>query len=199
MHVRLCPLEFRRNKTELLGFSDSFLTTVKTVWTLCASFGGNRFQSTVTFSCTLTYQGAGQSEQPSPEDQRGYGRYGVTLSSVRAARQGESSRSATPCIPEYRPCLAWEGRKMPVRILIVDDHEVVRQGLRTILNARPEWEIVGEGENGREALDLAKELQPDVIILDITMPVMSGLEATQELEKASPGNRVLIFTMHDSK
>src|SRR5581483_5545976 len=88
---------------------------------------------------------------------------------------------------------------MPVKILIVDDHEVVRQGLRTILKARPEWEIVGEGENGREAVDLAKELRPDVIILDITMPVMSGLEATQELARVSPENRVLIFTMHDSK
>lgn len=88
---------------------------------------------------------------------------------------------------------------MPVRILIVDDHEVVRQGLRTILNARPEWQIVGEGENGKEAVDLAKALLPDVIILDITMPVMSGLEATQELGKMFPGNRVLIFTMHDSK
>lgn len=88
---------------------------------------------------------------------------------------------------------------MPVRILIVDDHEVVRQGLRTILRARPEWQICGEAENGRQALDCAKELHPDVIILDITMPVMSGLEATQELVKLGPENRVLVFTMHDSK
>jgi|SRR5581483_7346882 DNA-binding NarL/FixJ family response regulator len=88
---------------------------------------------------------------------------------------------------------------MPVRILIVDDHEVVRQGLRTILNARPQWEIVGEAENGREAIDLTRQLRPDVVILDITMPIMSGLEATQELEKSFPAARVLIFTMHDSK
>lgn len=88
---------------------------------------------------------------------------------------------------------------MAVKILIADDHEVVRQGLRTILRVRPEWQICGEAENGREAVDRARELNPDVIILDITMPVMSGLEATQQLVKFGPENRILIFTMHDSK
>jgi len=88
---------------------------------------------------------------------------------------------------------------MAIRILIVDDHEVVRQGLRTILQARPQWEIVGEAENGREAVQFAAQLHPDVVILDITMPLMSGLEAAQELEKLEPNARILIFTMHDSK
>ena len=88
---------------------------------------------------------------------------------------------------------------MPVRIVIADDHEVVRQGLRTILKARPEWQIIAEAENGQEVLEQVKQLHPDLVILDITMPVMSGLEATQELLKADPNTRILIFTMHDSK
>ncbi len=88
---------------------------------------------------------------------------------------------------------------MAVRILLADDHEVVRQGLRTILKARPDWEIVGEAENGQEAIDAVRDLKPDVVILDITMPVMSGLEATQAIVSLRQGTHILIFTMHDSK
>jgi DNA-binding NarL/FixJ family response regulator len=88
---------------------------------------------------------------------------------------------------------------MSVRILIVDDHEVVRQGLRTILSARPDWQICGEAENGKQAVEEARRLQPDIIILDVTMPVMSGLEAIQELRKSNLEGRVLIFSMHDSR
>ena len=87
---------------------------------------------------------------------------------------------------------------MPVKIMLVDDHEVVRQDLRTILSVRPEWQICGEAENGKEAVEMAVKLDPDVIVLDVTMPVMSGLEATQELRKLNLERRVLIFTMHDS-
>jgi DNA-binding NarL/FixJ family response regulator len=88
---------------------------------------------------------------------------------------------------------------MPARILIADDHEVVRQGIRAILQARPDWEICGEAVDGREAIRFAKELHPDVIIMDITMPHLSGLEASQEIAKLQLPSRVLIFTMHDSK
>lgn len=88
---------------------------------------------------------------------------------------------------------------MAVRILLADDHEVVRQGLRTILKARPDWQIIGEAENGQEAIDCVRDLRPDVVILDITMPVMSGLEATQAICNLRLGTHVLIFTMHDSK
>lgn len=88
---------------------------------------------------------------------------------------------------------------MPVRILLADDHEVVRQGLRTILRARPDWEIVGEAENGQEAVDAVQQLKPDIVILDITMPMVSGLEATQAITKLKTNTRILIFTMHDSK
>ena len=88
---------------------------------------------------------------------------------------------------------------MAVRILLADDHEVVRHGLRTILKARPDWEIIGEAENGQQAIEAVRDLKPDVVILDITMPVMSGLEATQAICNLRLGTHVLIFTMHDSK
>lgn len=87
---------------------------------------------------------------------------------------------------------------MAVSILLADDHEVVRQGLRSILKSKPDWEICGEAENGREAVSYTAELKPDIVILDVTMPVMSGLEATQEIAKLALNTRVLIFTMHDS-
>jgi DNA-binding NarL/FixJ family response regulator len=88
---------------------------------------------------------------------------------------------------------------MPVKILIADDHEVVRQGIRTILQSRSDWEICGEAVNGQEAVRLAQELHPAAIIMDITMPVMSGLEATRQLTKMNSNLPILIFTMHESK
>jgi DNA-binding NarL/FixJ family response regulator len=88
---------------------------------------------------------------------------------------------------------------MPARILIADDHEVVRQGVRAILQARPDWEICGEAVDGRDAIRLATQLRPDVIVMDITMPNISGLEASQEIAKLQLPSRVLIFTMHESK
>lgn len=88
---------------------------------------------------------------------------------------------------------------MPVRIMIADDHEVVRQGVRKILAARPEWEICGEATNGQEAITLAGELRPDAIIMDITMPVMSGLEAARKLTSTRTSAPILIFTMHESR
>jgi DNA-binding NarL/FixJ family response regulator len=88
---------------------------------------------------------------------------------------------------------------MGFKILIVDDHEVVRQGVRTILRSRPQWEVCGEAVNGRDAIDKAKSLDPDVIIMDITMPEMSGIEATREISKLKLRAAVLVFTMHESK
>src|ERR1700737_815233 len=88
---------------------------------------------------------------------------------------------------------------MGSKILIVDDHEVVRQGIRTILRARPQWEVCGEAVNGRDAIVKAESLDPDVIIMDITMPEMSGIEATREISKLKLRAAVLVFTMHESK
>jgi DNA-binding NarL/FixJ family response regulator len=88
---------------------------------------------------------------------------------------------------------------MPVTILIVDDHEVVREGVRTIINrARPQWEICGEATNGQEAIDTASRLRPDIILLDISMPRLSGLEAASRITRLGLTSQILIFTMHES-
>ena len=73
----------------------------------------------------------------------------------------------------------------------------MRQGVRRILESGSHWEVCGEAANGQEALRLTKELRPDAIVMDITMPVMSGLEATREITKFNPDSKILIVTMHD--
>jgi DNA-binding NarL/FixJ family response regulator len=89
---------------------------------------------------------------------------------------------------------------MAAKILIVDDHDVVRQGVRSIISkSRPQWEIIGEASNGQEAVRAALSLKPDVVVLDVTMPVMNGLEAAARIVKSGVGSRVLILTMHESE
>lgn len=83
------------------------------------------------------------------------------------------------------------------RVLIVDDHEIVREGVRRILERQEDWDICGEASNGQDALRLNGTLKPDVIIMDITMPGMNGLEVTEKITTDYPGSRVLIFTMHE--
>jgi DNA-binding NarL/FixJ family response regulator len=85
------------------------------------------------------------------------------------------------------------------RILVADDHEVVRKGLIALLEQQPEWQVCGEACNGREAVEKAKQLMPDVIIMDISMPGLNGLEATRQIVKANPAARVLILSLHDSE
>ena len=87
---------------------------------------------------------------------------------------------------------------MAFRILVADDHEVVRRGLCALLQAQPDWEVCGEAGDGREALEKTQKLKPDVVILDIGMPSLNGLEATRQILKAMPHTRVLILTLHDS-
>lgn len=88
---------------------------------------------------------------------------------------------------------------MPLRILVVDDHDVVRQGVRLILRRNADWQIVDEAENGVEALHKAKELNPDLIILDVSMPGKDGLEVATELQAQGSKAKVLVLTMHESK
>ena len=83
---------------------------------------------------------------------------------------------------------------MPIRILIADDHGIVRQGLRMYLQFDPDLEVVGEASNGKEALDLAGKLQPDIILMDILMPVMGGLEATAAIRRELPDTEVIALT-----
>ena len=87
---------------------------------------------------------------------------------------------------------------MSVKILIVDDHDVVRHGLRSFLAVRPDWEICGEARTGDEAVQAVADLKPDLVILDITMPGISGLEAATRIRALGTAVRVLIFTMHES-
>lgn len=83
-----------------------------------------------------------------------------------------------------------------IRILLADDHVMVRQGFRMILAAQPDMEIVGEAGNGHEAVELAERLQPDVVVMDVAMPELNGIEATRRLAASSPRTRVLALSMY---
>jgi CheY-like chemotaxis protein len=88
--------------------------------------------------------------------------------------------------------------KKKLRVLIVDDHEAVRRGLKSAVIGTG-WDVCGEAINGKEAIEMARELQPDVVVLDISMPVMGGLEAAPHIRKAAPQAKVVAFTMHESQ
>ncbi len=83
-----------------------------------------------------------------------------------------------------------------IRILLADDHAVVRQGFKMILSAQPDMEIVAEAGNGREALEMAEEARPDVVVMDVAMPELNGIEATRRLAASAPHARVLALSMH---
>jgi two-component system response regulator NreC len=83
-----------------------------------------------------------------------------------------------------------------IRVLLADDHTIVRKGLRSLLDGEAEIEVIGEAEDGREAVEKAQQLLPDVVLMDITMPTLNGLEATRQIKKLFPKMKVLILTMH---
>jgi two-component system response regulator NreC len=86
-----------------------------------------------------------------------------------------------------------------LRILLADDHTIVRQGLRKVLEVRPEWEVVAEAGDGREAVRQAELLTPDVAILDVAMPLLNGIEATRQIARRVPATRILVLSMHSDE
>jgi len=86
-----------------------------------------------------------------------------------------------------------------LRILIADDHDVVRRGLREQLNRNDQWNVCGEARDGREAVRLALQLEPHIVVMDLSMPELNGLEATRQIHRALPKTEILIFSMHESE
>jgi DNA-binding NarL/FixJ family response regulator len=84
------------------------------------------------------------------------------------------------------------------RVLVVDDHAFIRRGVNSILQSFPEWELCAEAENGQEAVRLADELRPEVIIMDVSMPVLNGIEATKLISRSHPEIKIVLLTLHDS-
>ncbi len=85
-----------------------------------------------------------------------------------------------------------------LRILIADDHEIVRRGLKAVLSSRPSWIVCAEASNGREAVALAAQQRPDIVVMDLAMPGLNGLDATRQIRKALPKTQVLILSLHYS-
>jgi DNA-binding NarL/FixJ family response regulator len=110
---------------------------------------------------------------------------------IRATGQKNSHENI--CILRLPPRLRSVAK---IKVLLADDHNVVRQGLRALLCAEGDMEIVGEAENGRQAVQLAKKFMPDVAVLDIAMPVLNGLEATRQITRAVPATKVLILSTY---
>jgi len=84
------------------------------------------------------------------------------------------------------------------KVLIVDDHAFIRRGVQTILHPFPEWELCGEADNGNDAIRMAGELRPEVIIMDVSMPGLNGIEATRAIRKSQPEVKIVLLTLHES-
>jgi DNA-binding NarL/FixJ family response regulator len=84
------------------------------------------------------------------------------------------------------------------RVIVVDDHAVIRRGVQGILSAFPEWELCGEAENGQEGVKLAETVRPEIIIMDVSMPGLNGLEATRIIHNTLPDTKILLLTLHSS-
>jgi len=119
---------------------------------------------------------------------------------VQAAAAGDGAGSAQPrsaeTPPEVRPGRRGAGK---IRVLLADDHKLLREGLARLFREQPDLELVGEAEDGRSAVELALETQPDVVIMDVAMPVLNGIEATRRIVAALPGARVIGLSMHQEE
>jgi DNA-binding NarL/FixJ family response regulator len=92
----------------------------------------------------------------------------------------------------------YEQETTTLRILVADDHDIIRRGLKELLASRPGWEVCAEAKTGREAVTLAEQLKPDVVVMDISMPDLNGLEAARKIRKSLPKTEILILTLHFS-
>jgi DNA-binding NarL/FixJ family response regulator len=88
---------------------------------------------------------------------------------------------------------------MALRILVVDDHAVVRRGIRSLLESQDGWEVCGEATTGREAVEQSRRLRPDIVVMDLSLPELNGLDATRQILKDAPDTEVLVLTMHHSE
>jgi len=86
-----------------------------------------------------------------------------------------------------------------IRILLADDHAILREGIRALLEDQPDMAVVGEAADGRQAVELARKLEPDIVVMDIGMPLLNGLEATRQIKRDRPQVAVLVLTMHDNE
>jgi len=100
-----------------------------------------------------------------------------------------------PLVYKVHPFQSIYGGVLPARILIADDNELVRQQVRSLLGRHPDWEVCGEAVDGRDAIDKARDLSPDLIVLDFAMPVMNGLQSAAEIVRAIPHIPILLFSM----
>lgn len=121
------------------------------------------------------------------------------LASKRLRSDGQPETATQPELGAVPRTASKATNLMAVRILLVDDHPIVRQGLRTLLEGRSGWEVVGEASDGFEALEKIDALHPDVVVLDVTMPRMNGLEACRQIQQTKDTDlEVLFVTQHDS-
>jgi len=121
---------------------------------------------------------------------------------VRA--KDESEKTIRHGHPRYKnPCMAAQSYVAhdlkTVRVVLADDHEVVRKGVRGLFDDHPRWTVCGEAENGIEAVDLVRELQPELVVLDISMPLMNGLQAAARIRQLASSTKIVMLSMHNSR
>src|SRR5580698_935582 len=120
------------------------------------------------------------------------------MDSIHQASRAERPRMPVPnTVGQPREAALRSGIKT-VKILVADDHDIIRRGLKQLLTSRPGWEVCGEAKTGREAVALTEQLKPDVVVMDVSMPDLNGLEAARKIHKAFPKIGILILTLHFS-
>ena len=125
---------------------------------------------------------------------------GTVVTATLPRSTPHDAAAVEPALPVASPLAESSAKPLGSRrqILIADDHEMMRRGIRAMLESETEWEICGEAVNGQEAVEKASGLRPDLVILDINMPVLNGLAAARQILRKAPGTKTLIFTVHDS-